>query len=118
MTFLKTAIPVMFLMCTTSASYGQVQDSDTTEVVNLEGTVFTAEKKPVIYRLGKKTVSGSSSLSASGGSAVGEEAEKFERSVLREFRGIKIGAFERELFRQGPFRQKDFAVPVSIGISS
>ena len=58
MKFLKTAIPVMFLMCATSASYGQVQDSDTTEVVNLEGTVFTAEKKPVIYRLGKKTVSG------------------------------------------------------------
>lgn len=54
MTFLKTAIPVMFLMYATSASYGQVQDSDTTEVVNLEGTVFTAEKKPVIYRLGKK----------------------------------------------------------------
>ena len=90
MTFLKTAIPVMFLMCATSASYGQVQDSDTTEVVNLEGTVFTAEKKPVIYRLGKKTVSGSSSLSASGGSAV---------DILKAMPSVRVDADGEVSFR-------------------
>ena len=90
MKFLKTAIPVMFLMCATSASYGQVQDSDTTEVVSLEGTVLTAEKKPVVYRLDRKRVSGSSSISASGGSAV---------DILKAMPSVRVDADGEVSFR-------------------
>ena len=58
MTYFKTVISAILLLCCASLSYGQVQEGDTTEVVSLEGTVLTAEKKPVVYRLDRKRVSG------------------------------------------------------------
>ena len=83
------SIAILSSACTLSL-LGQDLQQDTTEVVNLEGTVFTAEKKPVIYRLDKKTVSGSSSLSASGGSAV---------DVLKSMPSVRVDADGEVSFR-------------------
>ena len=79
------SIAILSSACTLSL-LGQDLQQDTT----LEGTVFTAEKKPVIYRLDKKTVSGSSSLSASGGSAV---------DVLKSMPSVRVDADGEVSFR-------------------
>lgn len=67
---------------------GMVQDSS--DVVELEGTVFSAEKKTVVYRLDRKRISGNSSISASGGSAV---------DILRNTPSIRIDADGEVSFR-------------------
>ena len=90
MTYFKTVISAILLLCCASLSYGQVQEGDTTEVVSLEGTVLTAEKKPVVYRLDRKRVSGSSSISASGGSAV---------DILKAMPSVRVDADGEVSFR-------------------
>ena len=87
---LKPALVLLLMFSYPALISGQDLQQDTTEVVNLEGTVFTAEKKPVIYRLDKKTVSGSSSLSASGGSAV---------DVLKSMPSVRVDADGEVSFR-------------------
>ena len=87
---LKPALIFSLVFSCSVLASGQDLQQDTTEVVNLEGTVFTAEKKPVIYRLDRKTVSGSSSLSASGGSAV---------DVLKSMPSVRVDADGEVSFR-------------------
>ena len=82
----------LILLSGATISYGQdlTAEADTSEVVDLEGTVFTAEKKPVVYRLDRKTVSGSSSLSAAGGTAV---------DILKSMPSVRIDADGEVSFR-------------------
>ena len=83
------SIAILSSACTLSL-FGQDMQQDTTEVVNLEGTVLTAEKKPVVYRLDRKKVSGSSTLSAAGGSAV---------DVLKSMPSVRVDADGEVYFR-------------------
>ena len=102
MTYFKTVISAILLLCCASLSYGQVQEGDTTEVVSLEGTVLTAEKKPVVYRLDRKRVSGSSSISASGGSAV---------DILKAMPSVRVDADGKSGCRRGSVFQRKFRIP-------